>query len=176
MAVETIFATGYFVCALLALVAHVARREVGAKVAGSFWARIGLVTGIFAVLRLASAHLFVAAAMRSVSYSEVFPNGFRPGQFAMLLGMLLVAVTLAGLLLLTKKRLPTSVFIGASSFGVLVLLAMAHSASLYFTGEVLQAKIGSFTVSRIIEGLALLSLAGSCVAFARGARITVPMG
>lgn len=175
MAVETIFAIAYFVCALLALVAHVARGETGRRLIGSFWARVGLVTGVFAILRLVSAHIFVERAMRRVSHDGPFPSDFRPGQLVMLLVLILVAVPLVGLFLYSRRRLPKAVLVGASALGVLILLAVAHSASLYMTGQVLQAKIGPLTISRLVEAAALALLAASCLAFARGSKGVVPV-
>ena len=124
--------------------------------------RVAIVTGVFAVLRFMNSHMIVERMMRDASHAEGLETGLRPGQLVMLIAVLALGIATAGLLFFRLRTLHRSIFVAAISLVVVVLLAVAHSASLYLTGAVLQTEIGPFTLSRIIEAAAigLLMLSG----------------
>jgi len=62
--------------------------------------------------------------------------------------------------------------VAAAAIVVLVLLALAHSLSLYVPNRILQTDVGPLTVSRIIEAVLLLTLALSAFSFIRDAQGT----
>lgn len=161
MTVEFIFAAGYAASALVALYAHSVSREGKTQSVGGFWLRVAAVTAIFAALRLLNTHLHVADLMRDVSHTRTFQGGVRPGQIVMLSAVLALGLATAGLLLFKLRTLHRSVFIAAISLVFIILLAIAHSASLYLTGAVLQAEVGSLTLSRILEAAAITTLVAS---------------
>lgn len=76
----------------------------------------------------------------------------------------------AGLVLFGLRSLHRSVVVAATAMVALVLLALAHSLSLYVPNRILQTDVGPLTVSRIIEALLLLTLAGSALWFIRDTR------
>lgn len=174
MVVESVFAVGYVVCSATAILAHVADRSTATATAGNFWLRVASITALFAVLRYASLHVYLERAVRNAAHAEPFLNSLHPGQIAVLLTLVAFGLALGGLFLF-KKKLPKSVFIAAISLFVLIMLAIIHSASLYVTGAVLQAKIGPTTISRVIEATALFLLATSGLAFAKMSPSTAPI-
>ncbi len=172
--VETVFAIGYATCSATAILAHVAQRSSNSTAAGNFWLRVAAIAGLFSFFRYLSLHAYVEREVRNVSHVETFFSNLHPGKFIVLLASIVLILVLAGLFFMNKK-LPKSVFIAAISLSVLVMLALIHSASLYLTGAVLQAKIGPATISRVIEVTALFLLATSAIVFARMSRSTVPI-
>ena len=77
----------------------------------------------------------------------------------MLLAIAAFGIALAGLYFFRLRALHRSMNIAALAIGLLVLLAIAHSLALNITGALLQAQVGPFTVSRIIESVLLVALA-----------------
>lgn len=147
---------------MIALIANNSSRAGGAHSAGGFWLRVAVVTGAFAFLRFMNAHMIVEEMMRDASHVETLEGGIRPGQLVMLIAVLGLGIATAGLLFFRLRTLHRSIFLAAISLVVILLLAVAHSASLYLTGALLQTEVGPFTLSRLIEGtsIALLVLSG----------------
>lgn len=88
----------------------------------------------------------------------------------MIVAILAFGSAAAGLFLFRLRSLHRSVFWGAMAIASLVLLALAHSLSLYWPNRILQTEIGPLTLSRIIEALLLFILAVSAFWFIRDAR------
>ena len=141
-----------------------------------FWLRIAIVCGLFALLRAFDAQMAVSAAVRDFSHSVGLTDWERPGPYIMIVAFLAFGAAIAGLFLFRLRTLHRSVPVAAFAIIVLALLAVAHSASLHFTGVVLQAMVGPLTVSRIIESILLLILGYSAIWFIRDAGGTARTG
>jgi hypothetical protein len=111
----------------------------------------------------------VSAAVRDFSHSAGLTDWKRPGPYIMVVAVLAFGAAIVGLFVFRFRTLHRSVPVAAIAIIVLALLAVAHSASLYLTGVVLQAMIGPLTVSRIIEAILLLILGYSAIWFIRDA-------
>jgi hypothetical protein len=133
---------------------------------GPFWLRIAILCAVFAVLRSFDANVAVSRAIRGFSHSV----GERPGPFLMILAVIAFGAAVAGLLLFRGRTLHPAVRGAALSIVLLVLLAVAQSASLYAPVVFLQEMVGPATVSRIIESVLLIALASYAVWFIRDAR------
>jgi len=156
---EIIFAAGYFVCALIALVAWRTRPTAEAAGAAPFWLRIAVICAVFTVLRYVDAQITVSRAVRDFSHAAHLTDWNRPGPYLMLLAMAVLGAAIVGLFLFKLRTLHGSIFAAALAIVLLLLLAVAHSTSLYLTGAVLQAQVGPITVSRLIEAPLLLVVA-----------------
>jgi hypothetical protein len=88
----------------------------------------------------------------------------------MIVAILAFGAAAVGLFLFRLRSLHRSVVWGAISIALLVLLALAHSLSLYWPNVILQTQVGPLTLSRIIEALLLFILAVSAFWFIRDAR------
>jgi len=162
---ETVFAAGYLICALIALVAWRTRPNVQAAATAPFWLRIAVICGLFTVLRYFDAQIAVSKLVGDFNQSEHLYNWHRPGPYVMLLAMAVFGAAIAGLFIFKLRSLHRSVFVAALATVLLILLAVAHSAALYFTWQTLQAPIGPLTVSRWIEAPLLLVVALSGIWF-----------
>jgi hypothetical protein len=162
---EVIFAAGYFICAIIALVAWRTRPNAEAAATAPFWLRIAIICGIFTVLRYVDAQITVSHAVRDFSHAAHLRDWTRPGPYLMLLAIALVGAAVLGLFVFKLRTLHKSVFAAALAIVLLVLLAVAHSASLYLTGAVLQVQAGPLTISRWIEAPLLLIVALSGIWF-----------
>ncbi len=162
MRAETIFAAGYLVCAIIALVAWRSRPNAAAAATAPFWLRIAVICGIFTVLRFVDAQITVSRAVRTFARAAHLSDWTRPGPYLMLIAMALVGAAILGLFVFKLRTLHGSVFTAALAIVLIVLLAVAHSASLYVTVWGLQAKVGPLTVSRLIEAplLVIVALSG----------------
>lgn len=158
---EIAFATAYAVCAVIALAASRTRSGAVAAETAHFWLRIGVVCAAFSMLRYIGAQRAVSSVVRDVGHSNGLIGLARPGPILMLLAVGALGIALAGLLFFRLRTVHTSVVAAALSIVGLILLAIAHSVSLYWTGVYLQAEVGTLTVSRIIETVLLMTLAVS---------------
>lgn len=160
--IESIFAAAYLACAVIALFASRMRSTPITAAAARFWLRIAIVCGLFALLRYFDAHLAVSATFRDFGLSQGLPFWERPGSYVMIAAIALFGLAVVGLLFFRPRSLHRSVQVAAMAIVLLVLLAVAHSVSLYFTGVYLEETIGAITVSQIIEAslLTLIGLAG----------------
>lgn len=113
------------------------------------------------MLRYIGAQLAVSSVVRDVGHSGGLIGLARPGPILMLLAAGALGIALAGLLVFRLRTVHTSVVAAAIAIIGLILLAIAHSVSLYWTGLYLQAEVGTLTVSRILEAVLLLTLAAS---------------
>lgn len=161
MRAEPVFAAAYLVCAMIAFTAWRTRPNAEAAGTAQFWLRIAVICGVFAILRLWDAQMVMSRAVRDFAHSAGLTDWKRPGPYLMLAAIALFGLALAGLFLFRLGRLHRSVNIAALAIVLLVLLAIAHSLSLYVTGAVLQVPVGPLTISRIIETILLLLLAFS---------------
>ena len=109
-------------------------------------------------------------AFSDFSQSSGLTDWERPGPYIMIVAILAFGSAAAGLFLFRLRSLHRSVFWGAMAIASLVLLALAHSLSLYWPNRILQTEIGPLTLSRIIEALLLFILAVSAFWFIRDAR------
>ena len=125
---------------------------------------------VFAGLRFVGAQLAVNDAFNDFSQSSGLTDWERPGPYIMIAAILAFGAAAAGLFLFRLRSLHRSVFWGAMSIALLVLLALAHSLSLYWPNVILQSQVGPLTLSRIIEALLLFILAVSAFWFIRVAR------
>lgn len=159
---ESIFAVAYLACAVIALIASRMRSNPVTAATAPFWLRIAVVCGLFALLRYFDAHMAVSATFRDLTQSYGLPFWERPGSYVMLAAITALGLALVGLLVFRPRSLHRSVQLAAMSIVLLLLLAVAHSVSLYWTGVYLESTIGAITISRIIEValLALIALAG----------------
>ena len=132
---------------------------------GPFWLRIAILCAVFAVLRSFDVNIAVSHAIRDFSHAV----GGRLGPYLMIAAVLAFGAAVAGLLLFRGRSLHPAVRGAALSIVLLVLLAAAQSASLYLPVLFLQTMIGPATVSRIIEGVLLIVLAGCGAWFIREA-------
>jgi hypothetical protein len=132
---------------------------------GPFWLRIAVLCAVFAVLRSFDANVLVSGAIRNFSHAVGLHNWERPGPYLMILAVVAFGAAVAGLMLFRGRTLHPAVRLAAMAIVLLVLLAVAQSASLYAPVVVLQQMVGPATVSRIIETLLLISLASSAAWF-----------
>ena len=109
-------------------------------------------------------------AFSDFSESSGLTDWERPGPYIMIVAILAFGAAAAGLFLFRLRSLHRSVFWGAMAIASLVLLALAHSLSLYWPNQILQTQVGPLTLSRIIEALLLFILAVSAFWFIRDAR------
>ena len=109
-------------------------------------------------------------AFSDFSQSSGLTDWERPGPYIMIVAILAFGSAAAGLFLFRLRSLHRSVFWGAMAIASLVLLALAHSLSLYWPNRILQTEVGPLTLSRIIEALLLFILAVSAFWFIRDAR------
>jgi hypothetical protein len=135
-----------------------------------FWLRIASVCAVFAVLRFIGAQLAVNDAFTDYSRSAGLTDWERPGPYIMIAAILAFGTAAAGLFMFRLRSLHRSVFWGAVAIVMLVLLALAHSLSLYWPNRILQMEVGPLTLSRIIEALLLFILAVSAFWFIRDAQ------
>lgn len=167
MGAEYIFAFAYLVCAGIALQAsrlgYAVREAAGAN--KPFWNRIAIICGLFAVLRVAGAQRAVSSAFASFNHAEGLQHWERPGPYLMLAAIVACGVALAGLLVFRRRASHASIISAASAIVGLVLLALAHSLSLYLPIAVLQTEVGALTISRIVEVPLLAILGTSGLAF-----------
>ena len=159
MRAEDLFAIAYLLCALIALAASRTAPNSGASATAPFWLRIAIICGLFAILRFIDAQMAVSGAVSDFSHSAGLTEWKRPGPYLMLLSIAALGFALAGLYLFRLRSLHRSTNIAALAIVLLVLLAIAHSLSLYITVAFLQAQVGPLTVSRMIESILLLVLA-----------------
>lgn len=157
------FAAVYAACALLAFAASRAQGRGAATRTGPFWLRIAVLCAVFAVLRSFDANIVVSHAIRAFSHS----TGIRLGPYLVVAAGVAFAAAMAGLLLFRGRSLHPSVRGAAIVIILLVLLALAQSASLYEPIVILQATVGPATVSRIIEAALLIVLALCTIWFIR---------
>jgi hypothetical protein len=153
------FAAAYAACAALAFVASRKQPHSAAERTGPFWLRIAILCAVFAVLRSFDANIAVSSAVRDLQHSAHLTGWERPGQYLMLAALIVFGAAVAGLLLFRGRTLHGSVRGAAIAIIGIVLLAIAQSVSLYVSYLLLDATIGPVTLSRIIEGILLLSLA-----------------
>ena len=125
---------------------------------------------VFALLRAVDAQMAVSGAIRDFSHSAGLHNWARPGPYIMLLGLFAFGAAAAGLFLFGLRSLHRSVRWAAIAIALLILLAMAHSLSLYLAIVFLQTQVGPLTVSRIIEAILLAILGFSALWFIRDAQ------
>jgi hypothetical protein len=137
---------------------------------GGFWLRIAIVCAVFAILRTFDANVVVQGAISSISAATHLHGWTRPGPYLMLAAMFVFGAAVLGLLLFSAQTLHRSVRAAALTMILIILLAVAQSATIYFAFFILQKKVGSVTISRIIEGILLLSLAGCTAWFIRDGR------
>jgi len=155
---------------VIALIASRARANPATVETAPFWLRIAVVCAIFAMLRALDAQLAVSGAVRDFSHSAGLHDWKRPGPYIMIIAILAFGAAAAGLFLFRLRSLHRSVLWAASAIAMLILLAMAHSLSLYLAIVFLQTNVGPLTVSRIIEAILLIILACSAWWFIRDAR------
>lgn len=148
------------------------RARTNSAMAGTapFWLRIAFVCAVFAVLRFVGAQLAVNDAFSDYSRSAGLTDWERPGPYIMIAAILAFGAAAAGLFMFRLRSLHRSVFWGAVAIVMLVLLALAHSLSLYWPNRILQMEVGPLTLSRIIEALLLFILAVSAFWFIRDAQ------
>lgn len=156
---ENLFAAAYLLCALIALAAVRTSRNSASPASAPFWLRIAIICGLFAILRFVDAQMTVSGAVSDFSHSAGLTDWKRPGPYLMLLAIAAFGLAVVGLYLFRLRDLHRSMNVAALAIGLLVLLAIAHSLSLYVTAAFLQAQAGPLTVSRIIESVLLLALA-----------------
>ena len=137
---------------------------------GPFWLRIGILCAVFALLRAFEANVAVSRAIRGFSHSTGLTDWKRPGPYLMIAALIAVGAAVAGLLLFLGRTLHPAIRGAAIAIILLILLAVAQSVSLYLPIVFLQSTIGPLTVSRIIEGLLLVMIAGCGAWFIRDAR------
>jgi hypothetical protein len=164
---EIPYSAAYLLCALVALRASKSRATSAALATNPFWLRIAVICAVFAVLRFFDAQLAVSGAIRDFSRSAGLTDWERPGPYIMIAATLAFGAAAAGLFLFRLRSLHPSVLFAAATIVLLVLLALAHSLSLYLPIEILQTEVGPLTVSRIIEALFLATLAGCAFWFVR---------
>lgn len=132
--------------------------------------RIAVICTVFALLRFVGAQMAVNDAFTDFSRSAGLHDWERPGPYIMIGATLAFGAAVAGLVLFGLRGLHRSVVVAAAAIVVLVLLALAHSLSLYVPNRILQTDVGPLTVSRIIEAALLLTLALSAFWFIRDAQ------
>jgi hypothetical protein len=132
--------------------------------------RIAVICSAFALLRFVGAQMAVNDAFTDFSRSAGLHDWERPGPYIMIGATLAFGAAVAGLVFFGLRGLHRSVVVAAAAIVVLVLLALAHSLSLYVPNRILQTDVGPLTVSRIIEAALLLTLALSAFWFIRDAQ------
>lgn len=166
MGAEYLYAAAYLVCAAIAVGAARSGRPSGGGVsARPFWIRISIVSGLFAILRVLGAHKAVSHAVNSFNHAEGLQQWQRPDPYLMLVAAVAGGIAVAGLLVFRRRVSRNSIVVAASAIVGLVLLALAHSLSLYLPKAILEAELGQQTISRILEGLLLLALGASGLRF-----------
>jgi hypothetical protein len=121
--------------------------------------RIAVVCGVFAVLRFLGAQVTVSSAIRQFSHSAGLTGWARPGPYLVLFAAGAAGLAAMGLLFFHLRALHPAILLAGAGMILLGVLAVAHSASLYWTAVYLQAPVGALTVSRIIEAILLLTVA-----------------
>ena len=159
LSAENLFAAAYLLCAVVALAAFRTRPNAVAAASSPFWLRIAIICGLFAILRFVDAQMAVSRAVSDFGHSAGLTDWKRPGPYLMLLAIAAFGIALAGLYFFRLRALHRSMNIAALAIGLLVLLAIAHSLALNITGALLQAQVGPFTVTRIIESVLHVALA-----------------
>jgi hypothetical protein len=167
---ESVFAAAYLVCAVIALRASRMRTDPSLAAMAPFWLRIAFVCVVFAFLRYFNAHLLVSGLFHSLGQGHGVSFWRRPGSYAMMAAIAASGVALLGLFFFRPSALHRSVRLAATAIVLLILLVVAQSVSLYWTGVYLEASIGPVTVSRIIEALLVALIALSGLWFTNGAR------
>ena len=152
-------------CALIALRASRERANSAAVETAPFWLRIAVICALFALLRFVGAQMAVNDAFTQVSRSAGLTDWERPGPYIMIGAVLAFGVAGAGLFLFRLRDLHRSVLWAATAIALLVILALAHSLSLYWPNVILQTEAGPLTVSRFIEALLLFIVALSAFWF-----------
>jgi hypothetical protein len=137
---------------------------------GGFWLRIAIVCAVFAILRSFDANILVEGVIHNITQASHLHGWTRPGPYLMLAAIFVFGAAVLGLLLFSAQTLHRSVRAAALTMIVIILLAVSQSASIYFAFFYLQQKVGSVTISRIIEAILLLGLAGCTAWFIRDAR------
>ena len=166
---EVAYSAAYAVCAVIALIASRARANSATVATAPFWLRIAFVCAVFALLRFVGAQMAVNDAFSDFSRSAGLSDWERPGPYIMIAAILAFGAAAAGLFLFLRN-LHRSVLLAALAIASLVLIALAHSLSLYIPNRILQTEVGPLTVSRIIEAVLLLTLALSAFWFIRDAQ------
>jgi hypothetical protein len=138
--------------------------------AAPFWLRIAIVCAVFALLRVVGAQLAVNDAFSDLYRSGGLTDWERPGPWIMIGATLALGGAAAGLILFRLRSLHRSVLWAAIALVLLVLIALAHSLSLYWPNRILQTGVGPLTVSRIVEALLLFTLALCALWFIRDAQ------
>jgi len=151
---------------LIALWASTARANRAAETA-PFWLRIAIICAVFALLRFFEAQMAVNDAFTDLSRSAGLTDWERPGPYIMIGAILALGAAGAGLFLFRLRSLHRSVLWAAIAIVLLVLIALAHSLSLYVPNLILQAGAGPLTVSRFLEALLLFIIATSAFWFIR---------
>ena len=163
---EFVYSAAYAACALIALWASTARANRAAETA-PFWLRIAIICAVFALLRFFEAQMAVNDAFTDLSRSAGLTDWERPGPYIMIGAILALGAAGAGLFLFRLRSLHRSVLWAAIAIVLLVLIALAHSLSLYVPNLILQAGAGPLTVSRFLEALLLFIIATSAFWFIR---------
>lgn len=129
--------------------------------------RIAIICAVFALLRFFGAQLAVNDAFTQFSRSSGLTDWERPGPYIMIVAILAFGVACAGLFFFRLRSLHRSVLWAAIAIVLLVLIALAHSLSLYYPNVILQTEAGPLTVSRFVEALLLFIVALSAFWFVR---------
>ncbi len=171
---EYVYSAAYAVCALIALRASRKRADSATVGTAPFWLRIAIICALFALLRFFGAQLAVNDAFTDISRSAGLTDWERPGPYIMIGAVLAFGVAGAGLFVFLLRALHRSVLWAATAIALLVLLALAHSLSLYWPTVFLQTQAGPLTVSRFIEALLLFIVALSAFWFIRDTQAQHP--
>ena len=139
---EFVYSAAYAVCALIALRASRERADSATVGTGPFWLRIAIICALFALLRFFGAQLVVNDAFTQVSRSAGLTDWERPGPYIMIGAVLAFGLAGAGLFVFLLRSLHRSVLWAATAIALLVLLALAHSLSLYVPNVILQTQAG----------------------------------
>ena len=129
--------------------------------------RIAIICALFALLRFFGAQLAVNDAFTQYSRSAGLTDWERPGPYIMIGAVLAFGGAGAGLFLFRLRSLHRSVLWAAIAIVMLLLIALAHSLSLYYPTLILQTEAGPLTVSRFVEALLLFIVALSAFWFVR---------
>jgi hypothetical protein len=116
---------------------------------------------------LIDAQIAVNDAFTDFSRSAGLTDWERPGPYIMIGAILALGAAGAGLFAFRLRSLHRSVLWAAIAIVLLVLIALAHSLSLYVPNLILQAGAGPLTVSRFLEALLLFIIALSAFWFIR---------
>ena len=164
---EFAYSAAYAACALIALRASRGRANPAADETAPFWLRIAIICAVFALLRLIDAQMAVNDAFTDFSRSAGLTDWERPGPYIMIGAILALGAAGAGLFVFRLRSLHRSVLWAAIAIVLLVLIALAHSLSLYVPNLILQSGAGPLTVSRFLEALLLFIIATSAFWFIR---------